>query len=147
MDNSNETRVKVAELIKEQLEDFGINVYLYRVSNSSYKNYLENKNYDMIITGVNNGYSPDLSYFFGKDNIANYENEEITSILNDIKNISDKDMLTEKYNRIIEIYEEEMPYICLYRNKEKVVYSIRLTGEVMPNNYSVYHNFENWYRQ
>ena len=101
----------------------------------------------MIITGVNNGYSPDLTYFFGKDNIANYENEEMTSILNDIKNISDRDMLTEKYNRIIEIYEDEMPYICLYRNKEKVVYSIRLTGEVTPNNYSVYHNFENWYRQ
>ena len=147
VDNSNETRVKVAELIEEQLEDFGINVYLYRVSNSSYKKYLENKNYDMIITGVNNGYSPDLTYFFGKDNIANYENEEMTSILNDIKNISDKEMLTEKYNRIIEIYEDEMPYICLYRNKEQVVYSIRLTGEVTPNNYSVYHNFENWYRQ
>ena len=147
VDNSNETRVKVAELIEEQLEDFGINVYLYKVSNSSYKKYLENKNYDMIITGVNNGYSPDLTYFFGEDNIANYENEEMTSILNDIKNISDKDMLTEKYNRIIEIYEDEMPYICLYRNKEQVVYSIRLTGEVTPNNYSVYHNFEKWYRQ
>ena len=147
VDNSNETRVKVAELIEEQLEDFGINVYLYKVSNSSYKKYLENKNYDMIITGVNNGYSPDLTYFFGEDNIANYENEEMTSILNDIKNISDKDMLTEKYNRIIEIYEDEMPYICLYRNKEQVVYSIRLTGEVTPNNYSVYYNFEKWYRQ
>ena len=147
VDNSNETRVKVAELIEEQLEDFGINVYLYKVSNSSYKRYLENKNYDMIITGVNNGYSPDLTYFFGEDNIANYENEEMTSILNDIKNISDKEMLTEKYNRIIEIYEDEMPYICLYRNKEQVVYSIRLTGEVTSNNYSVYHNFEKWYRQ
>ena len=63
VDNSNETRVKVAELIEEQLEDIGINVSLYRVSNSAYKNYLENKNYDMIITGVNNGYSPDLTYF------------------------------------------------------------------------------------
>ena len=132
---------------EEQLEDIGINVYLYRVSNSGYKSYLEDKDYDMIITGVNNGYSPDLSYFFGKDNIANYKNEEIQGILNDIKNISDKNLLTEKYNRIIEIYEDEMPYICLYRNREKIVYSIRLTGEITPNNYSVYHNFENWYRQ
>ena len=147
VDYSNDTRVEVAELIEEQLEDIGINVYLYKVSNSSYKSYLEDKDYDMIITGINNGYSPDLTYFFGKDNIANYENEEITSILNDIKNISDEDMLSEKYNRIIEIYETDMPYICLYRNKEKVVYSIRLTGEVTPNNYSTYHNFEKWYRQ
>ena len=147
VDNSNETRVKVAELIEEQLEDIGINVSLYRVSNSSYKNYLENKNYDMIITGVNNGYSPDLSYFLGEDNISNYQNEEITSILNEVKNISDSKLLKEKYNRIIEIYEDEVPYICLYRNKNKLVYGIRLTGEVSPNNYTVYHNFENWYRQ
>ena len=147
VDSSNETRVKVAELIEEQLEDIGINVYLYRVSNSGYKSYLEDKDYDMIITGVNNGYSPDLSYFFGKDNIANYKNEEIQGILNDIKNISDKNLLTEKYNRIIEIYEDEMPYICLYRNREKIVYSIRLTGEIAPNNYTAYSNFENWYRQ
>ena len=83
----------------------------------------------------------------GGSQVSNYENEEITGILNDIKNISDKDMLTEKYNRIIEIYEDEMPYICLYRNREKIVYSIRLTGEIAPNNYTAYSNFENWYRQ
>ena len=147
VDNSNETRVKVAELIEEQLEDIGMNVYLYKVSNSSYKNYLENKNYDMIITGVNNGYSPDLTYFFGEGNISNYNNEEMHSLLNEVKNISNSELLKEKYNRIIEIYEDEIPYICLYRNKEKVVHGIRLTGEMSPNNYTVYYNFENWYRQ
>ena len=147
VDNSDETRVKVAELIEEQLEDIGINVYLYRVSNSAYKNYLENKNYDMIITGVNNGYSPDLSYFLGENNISNYQNEEITSLLEEVKNISDPELLKEKYNRIIEIYEQEVPSICLYRNKNKLVYGIRLTGEVNPNNYTAYNNFENWYRQ
>lgn len=147
VDNSNETRVEVAELIEKQLEDIGINVYLYKVSNASYKNYLENKNYDMIITGVNNGYSPDLSYFLGKGNIANFNNEEIKNILEEIKNISDTKLLKEKYSKIVEIYEEEMPYICLYRNKNKVIHGIRLTGEMNPNNYSVYYNFENWYRQ
>lgn len=147
VDNSDEIRVKVAQLIEEQIEDIGINVYLYRVSNSSYKNYLENKNYDMIITGVNNAYSPDLNYFLGEDNISNYENEEMLSLLNEVKNISDKQLLIEKYNRIIEIYEDEVPSICLYRNTNKLVYGIRLTGEISPNNYTVYHNFENWYRQ
>ena len=147
VDSSNDTRVKVAELIEKQLEDIGINVSLYEVSNYSYKNYLENKNYDMIITGVNNGYSPDLSYFLGENNISNYNNEEIKNLLNEIKNISDEKLLKEKYNRIIEIYDDEIPYICLYRNKNKVVHGIRLTGEMSPNNYTVYYNFENWYKQ
>ena len=147
VDNSNSVRVQVAELIEEQLEEIGINVSLYKVSNSSYKNYLENKNYDMIITGINNGYSPDLTYFFGDNNISNYQNEEIAGILSEVKNISDNELLKEKYNRIIEIYEDEMPYICLYRNTNKVVYSIRVTGEINPNNYTAYYNFESWYRQ
>ena len=147
VDRSNETRVEVAELIEEQLEDIGINVYVNQVSNSRYKDYLENKNYDMIITGVNNGYSPDLSYFFGEGNIANYTNEEMTSLLSEVTNISDRSTLQEKYNRIIEIYEDEVPYICLYRNKNKVVSSIRVTGNISPNNYTVYNNFDTWYRQ
>ncbi len=147
VDNSNETRVQVAELIEEQLEEIGINVTVYKVSNSSYKNYLENKNYDMIITGVSNGYSPDLTYFLGENNIANYQNEEVTSILEEIKNISDSELLKEKYDRIIEIYEDEVPYVCLYRNTNKVVYNIRLTGDITPNNYTVYYGIENWYRQ
>ena len=147
VDRNDETRVKVAELVEEQLEDIGFNISLYKVSNSSYKNYLENKNYDMIITGVNNGYSPDLTYFLGKDNIANYSNDEISSLLNEVKNISDVNLLKEKYNRIIEIYQDDMPYICLYRNTNKLVHGIRLTGEITPNNYTAYYNFENWYRQ
>lgn len=147
VDLSNEQRVKVAELIEKQLEDIGINVSLYKVSNSSYKSYLKNKNYDIIITGVNNGYSPDLSYFLGENNIANYKNEEITNILNDLKTITDTEKIKEKYNRIIQIYEDELPYICLYRNKAKVIYSMKLTGEFEPNNYSAYYHIEKWYRQ
>lgn len=137
----------MADLIEKQLENVGINVSVYKVSNSSYKSYLKNKNYDMIITGVNNGYSPDLSYFLGEGNIANYENQEVSSILSDLKTITDQEKIKEKYNRLIEIYEDELPYICLYRNKSKVIYSIKLTGEFEPNNYSAYYHIEKWYRQ
>lgn len=147
VDNSNKQRVKVAELVEEQLEDIGIQVSLYQVSNKNYKNYLKSKDYDMIVTGVYNGYSPDLSYFLGEDNIAQYEDEEIKTILNDLKNITDEATMKEKYERIIQIFEEDVPYICLYRNKAKAIYSMRLIGEFSPNNYTAYYHFENWYRQ
>ena len=147
VDSSNKNRVKVGKLIEKQLEDIGIRVSLNQVSNASYKNYLKNKNYDMIITGIYNGYSPDLSYFLGKDNIANYENEEALQLLNEVENIIDENLLKEKYNRIEEIYVEDVPYICLYRDKRKVVYNMRMTGNFTPNNYTAYYNFTNWYRQ
>lgn len=147
VDNSDKQRVKVAELIEEQLENVGILVSLYKVSNKNYKDYLNSKDYDMIITGVYNGYSPDLSYFFGDGNIAQYENEEIKTILNDLKSITDQNVIKEKYERMVQIYEEDVPYICLYRNKAKAIYSMRLIGEFSPNNYTTYYHFENWYRQ
>ena len=145
--SSDKKRVKVANLIEKQLEDIGISVYVNEVSSNTYKYYLKNKNYDMILTGVYNGYSPDLSYYFGKDNIANYKNNEMTSLLDEVNNITDEKTLKEKYKEIIKIYEEDMPYICLYRNKEKAIYSIKLTGEFTPNNYTAYYNIARWYRQ
>ena len=146
VDKENENRVKVAELIEEQLEDIGIKVTLNKVSNSKYKEYLENKNYDIILTGVYNGYSPDLSYFFGEDNIANYENEELSTILEEVKSITDEETLKEKYEQIVQIYEDDIPYICLYRNKGKVIYSIKMSGEFSPTNYTAYYNIDMWYR-
>lgn len=147
VESANKDRVKVAKLIKKQLEAIGIGVNIYEVSNTAYKDYLKNKNYDMILTGIYNGYSPDLSYFLGNDNIANYKNEEILQLLEDIKNVSDEELLKEKYNRIIEIYENEIPYVCLYRNKGKVIYNMRMFGNFNPNSYTAYYNFNNWYRQ
>lgn len=147
VESSNEERVKVAKLIEEQLEDIGIHVSLYEVSDKNYQDYLSKKNYDMIITGIYNGYSPDLSYFLGEGNIANYENEEIKTILSDLQNITDEETIKQKYQRIVEIYEDEVPYICLYRNKGKVIYSMKLTGEFNPTNYTAYYHFEKWYRQ
>lgn len=147
VDSSNKQRVKVAKLIEEQLEDIGIHVSLYEVSNKNYKDYLNKKNYDMIITGIYNGYSPDLSYFLGEGNIANYENEEMKTILEDLQSITDEETIKQKYQRIIEIYEDEVPYICLYRNKGKVVYNIKLTGEFNPTSYTAYYHLEKWYRQ
>ena len=147
VDSSNKTRVKVAKLIESQLEDIGIQVSLYEISNSNYKDYLKEKSYDMIITGVNNGYSPDITYFMGENNISNYKNSEVTNILNDLKNISDENLMKEKYNKLIEIYESDVPSICLYRNKLKVVYSMKMIGDFTPNNYTSYYNFQKWYRQ
>lgn len=147
VDSSDKQRVKVAKLIEEQLEDIGIRVSLYQISNKNYQDTLKKKNYDIILTGIYNGYNPDLSYFLGDNNIANYENEEIRAILNDLQTVTDEKVIKEKYQRIVEIYEDEIPYICLYRNKGRVIYSMKLTGEFTPTNYTAYYHFEKWYRQ
>lgn len=140
-------RVAVAENIKMQLAQVGINITINKVSNNQYNNILQNKNYQMILTGVYNSYSPNLETFFGEGNLQNYSNTELNSILNDVRNITNDDnLLKDKYNRILQIYNNELPFVSLYRNKETVIKSQYLAGEVTPNNYFSYYNFAYWSR-
>ena len=144
---SDETRVKVAEEIKKELENVGIKVSIEQISDTQYQKYLANHQYEILLTGVNTSLSPDLSGFLGEGNLANYENEEIKQILQELNNITEENLQKEKYKRILEIYQEEVPYIGLYCNQDIVAYSANLMGEVQPNNYSIYYHLEEWYRQ
>lgn len=144
---NNENRLKVAELIKEQLEQIGIEITIKKVTDSQYKEYLQNKNYDIILTGINNGFSNDLQYFYGEGNIANYNNTEVKDIINELKNISDDNLACEKYNKLFEITQEDMPYITLYRNKNILILNQKMSGEFNPNNYSLFYNLESWCKQ
>ena len=100
----------------------------------------------MILTGIYNSYSPNIENFFGNNNLQNYQNDEINKILTEVKEIKDEKTLKEKYNKIIQIYEAERPFIGLYRNKQTVVKSQNLSGEIISNNYFSYYNLEEWNR-
>lgn len=147
VNSSDENRQKTAELIKEQLENFGIKIDIISVNDKTYQNYLDNKKYDMIIAGIYNSTTPDLNTFFGDNNLSNYSNNEIKSIIKESKDIADYNLLQQKYARVIEIYQEEHPFIGLYRNKNTLVYSPSLRGTISPNNYNMFYNIETWYRK
>lgn len=108
---------------------------------------LENRNYELIIGGTNIGLSPELDTYLGDNNIANYTNEEVKTILNDIANIKDESLLKEKYKKLAEIYKNESPYKSLYMNKKTIIYSSKLMGDVTPNSYNIFYNIENWYKE
>lgn len=144
--SSNQTRLTIAEMIKTNLEEIGIDVTIVKATDNQYTSYLTNKNYDMILTGVTLSLSPNLETFFGSGNLANYNNEEINSILNEVKNITKEDLLKEKYNRIREIYNDEIPYIGLYSNYYEVASNWTLKGNIPANWYNIFINIANWYK-
>lgn len=145
--SNNEKRNHVAELIKTQLEAIGIKVTIRKLSDNQYKECLQNRNYQILLTGVVNSLSPDVSYFYDEGNIANYENERVQEIIDDIYNISDEKLLLQKYKELIELTKEDVPYISLYRNKNTFIINQNVGGQTTPNNYSTFYNFFNWYRE
>ena len=147
VNSSNEKRVQAAENIKEQLAQIGIIVNVIKVSNSQYNDYLANKSYDLLMTGVITGISPSMNRFFADWNIASYYNTDAIRIINEIKNITDENKLYEKYQKLINIYDEDMPYVSLYQSKQLLLCSQKLKGNITPNFYNIFYNIENWYRE
>lgn len=147
VDTNNSIRVAAAGLISQQLSNSGIQVSVNEVSSSNFNNYLNNKNYDAIITGITIGYSPKLSTLFSGDNLANYYNETVSGIVENSKNINDYNALRETYLELYDQYLIDFPYIFLYRETDSVIYNQSLCGTINPNSYSIFYNIDKWYRQ
>lgn len=135
-------RVKVAENIQQQLENVGIKINIVKVT--AVNAYLENKNFDLALLEMNMGVAPDLSKFYGEDNLFNYENQEAMMIIEEIKEIKDENLLKEKYNKLLEIYKMDVPYISLYFSNSTLIYNSKLIGAITPTWYNLYYNIENW---
>ena len=147
VNSANTERVKAARMIRDQLANVGISVNVVEADSEQYQNYMNNKNYDMIIVGTRAPFSPNLNTYLGAGNFSKYYNDELSKLLSEVNNISDANLLIERYNRIYELYSENMPFISLYFNIGTVCYSPNLMGEVTPNCYNVFYNIEKWYRQ
>lgn len=147
VNTNNQTRVNVAENIKNQLANLGIPVTINYLSADAYNDAISNRRYDVALMGIKLGYSPNLETFFGEGNLANYNNNEVSEIMNVVSNTTDEKTLYEKYARLYDIYLEEAPYIGLYRNTDILVYNQSLVGNITANTFNIFHNIEKWYRR
>lgn len=142
----NEKRVIVAEKIKTQLEEIGIIINVVKVNQNRYNSYIKNKNYDIILTGNIISNSPNLYTYLGENNISNFYNEQIKVLLNEVKDIYDKELLKNKYLQIEEIFREEVPFISLFFNRLFVITTPNLKGDFTHNWYNLFYNIDNWYK-
>ena len=147
VDASNEQRVAAAELILKQLKEIGIDIRIEKVSHDKYNSYIDNKDYQILFTGVYTSYIPDLSYYFLPGNISNYSNSEIEELIDETNKIKDVKKLKDINAKIYNIYKDEVPFIGLFRNKNITITSEDLIGVIEPNNYMTFYNIEEWYRK
>lgn len=144
-DNSN--LLKVANKIKDQLESVGMKIKVDAKDSKQYNSALDKKQYDMVLTSGTYSYSPSLDKYFKEGNLGNYKNDEIINLLNKVEDINDINELKQKYARITEIYNEDVPYISLYYNTNTMIYSNNLKGNIKPNSYNLFYGIESWYRE
>jgi len=143
---SNYKMLEIAEKIKTQLEAIGIKITITKANDNQYSAYLGNKNYDIILCSINQSVTPDLSIYFGENNISNYINADSINIVNELKNITDEKILKEKYGDLTKIYKNETPYISLFNNYSIVAYNSKLVGNITPNWYNIFYNINGWHK-
>lgn len=145
VENENENRLLVAKEIKEQLETFGINVELIKLSRNNYDYYKDKKQYELLLTGDIISIEPNLNNYFKEENIFNFDNNHLQRNLEEVFDIDDCDVLKKKYEEIFDIYSNEIPFISLYFNSNILIFSDDLRGNFDHNWFNLYYNIDNWY--
>lgn len=141
---SDSTKVAIAENIKQQLANEGIVINVVQSNDENYTANLNARSYDIVLCTINTSPSPNMDLFFGDGNLANYTNDQVTELMKEVKNTTDEDTLKNDYQKLSEIYKNEVPYISISTNKYSVAYSTALIGEFSPNWFSSFYNVNTW---
>lgn len=124
---TNQARIEVAETIRENLEDIGIQTTIRSLSNSYYKNNLEELNYQILLTGNTVSIKPLVQEYLDFE-IEQKETEEAT------------------YQNIYKKYNENPNFIGLYFDSIILLYSNSLKGNLEGNWYNIFYNINTWYK-
>lgn len=148
INGDNEQDIAIAENLRIQWANSGITVTIKKISAANYYNLINNRNgYDAILVNMLTSYSPNLNTYIGSGNLSNYNNDEVNQILSEANNIADNNLLKEKYRRLIEIYNDEKPFLSISRKKNLLVYNTNLTGNLKPTAQNIYTHIDKWYRK
>lgn len=147
VNRDDDEKIKVAEIIKEQLNMIGINLKIVPKSEKEYQKSIKQSKYDLVLISTEYMYKPSLEQYFEEGNISNYKNNQIIMKMKQIMQESNENNKRKTLNEIISKYNEDVPYISLYYDTYTIVYSNNLVGAIEPNSYNMFYNIENWYRE
>ena len=143
--NTENEKIKVAEIIKSDLENIGIIVNILILDESEYIRRLNSKEYDMFLSTIDMSLNPSLEILLGDGNLLGYNNTEVFQIIEDIKNIKDEKILIEKYKELQKHYFNDIPCISLYNEVNRILYSKNLRAILSPNYFNLFYGIEKWY--
>ncbi|MBO5413525.1 MAG: hypothetical protein J6A29_04450 [Clostridia bacterium] len=124
---TNQDRLAVAKIIKQNLEEIGIKVTIRELSNSYYKNNLSKLKYQILLTGNTVSIKPEVQDYLTFE-IEQKQSEE------------------ETYKGIYETYKQSPNFMGLYFDSIILLYSNNLKGKFEGNWYNIFYNIDTWYK-
>lgn len=152
INQGNEERIKVAQIIQRRLKDIGIKVKIKVLEWSVFlTEFIDKKNFEAVILGWGLGRDPDNYDIWhssktkeGEFNFISYKNEEVDKLLVEARRTFDQEKRKACYHRIHEILYGEQPYMFLYIPDSLSILHSRFRG-IKPAPIGISYNFIDWW--
>lgn len=141
-------KLAVAEKIKSDLSEIGIQVTIKEVKWDELIKALDSNKFELILMSIDikNEYKmQDLVQIGNVHNYANFINIEINEIIEELEK-SEDDAYEEKMKDFKEKYINELPYIGLYFKTDTILTNKSVKGEYKSTVYEPYRNLMNFYK-
>ena len=132
------TKVKIADMIKDMAENVGIRINVKKAKDAKLTELIKNKSYDIILADVYVNDKPDITYLEEYINI----NDKVNSALNIVKQNSIED-LPKNIATLQDVISDEIACIGILARNTNVVYQKNINGFEDINYMKVFYNLEN----
>ncbi len=137
-----EEKVKVAEKIKEDLENIGIKITINKVDTKTYEDNIKSGKFELALGVIETGNEFDIIELLGDKNYANYSGKQL---IDDLKELYLSNIYLDKaFLNLQNDYKMETPYIGLYYKTNTLLTNKSVKGNITPTWWNPYHNICSW---
>ena len=136
----NDERLKVANIISENLSSIGIKSTIEELDDKAMSTALSNKEYDLALVGYSLSSIPDAR---GIIESCNINDKQLSSYISSLGSSTSEDETKKIYNQIQKYMIENASFISLGVLDNFIVTNKRLEGSIYPNDFDIYKGISN----
>lgn len=142
VNENSEEKIKVAEVIKENLEDIGIQITIKKVNLNTLTSNIEQSKFELALSTIELQNECDIIDLLKNKKYSKYESSELDDIINEL--YLDNVSFEEVFKKLKNMYKSEVPYIGLYFKTDTLLTNRAVKGHITPTWYNTYHNIHTW---
>ena len=131
-----------ANIIAQELTDFGISAKVKKVPFESYNGLVSLKNYDMFIGSMELTQELDLSFMFGAGNMFNLDDEELYFAHSDMQKSADSEEFRQRLEKLESLFNEKNPLYGIGFDDNILLYKKEVKGKLSPTKTDIYNGIE-----
>ena len=147
-ERANPIRLEAAEYIKNDLKEIGINLNIIAQDLTAFKKTVQNRSYDMVLSGYYLTDTPNLNFIYkagGSGNLSGYSSQNINSCLSNIDKAKSLGELKTSMGSLQNVLTQELTQIGLFFEMNTLLYRENLTVGSILRETQVYSTVNEWY--